>query len=173
VEFLADRVPIQVAETLEAELPGHFNGAAAFFELGFGQRDHQAAGPLQIAIDLPAGQIVIHPGNVPLTQRGQPAGFRFAEVLDGQTVTVIDRFRQHPGVAAAGAVCGGALLHHRDRRPRFELFQRERGPETGEPGADDGHIGFPIAVERLRRNRCSGGQPVAGLLDRRVSHAEL
>ena len=97
-------------------------------------------------------------------RRGPPGAARLgaAEVGDGQLVAVVDRSRQHPGVAAAGAIGGGALLDHRDVRPRVEGLQVERGPEAGEARADDDEAGLVAALERrLGRARGSWRQPVA------------
>jgi hypothetical protein len=57
--------------------------------------------------------------------------------------------RQPAAIAARGAEAGELTLQHDDAQVGLRLLEVVRGPQTGEPGTDDAHVG--VAVTRQRR----------------------
>src|SRR5689334_25209559 len=56
-----------------------------------------------------------------------------------------------PAVAAGRPVAADPFLEHDHIERRILLGQRERGPEAGEPAADDRHVGVGVPWKRGRR----------------------
>jgi hypothetical protein len=53
-----------------------------------------------------------------------------------------------PAVAAARAAAADVAFDERDVQRRLAVLERERGPEAGEPTADDADVGAGVAVQR-------------------------
>src|SRR5262249_54039113 len=53
-------------------------------------------------------------------------------------------------VAATRAAAALLGLEHDDVEPGVAVLQRERGPETGVPAADDRDVGLGVTLERRR-----------------------
>ena len=130
------------------------------------ERHHQATGRLVVAVDAALGHERQHLGDVLLADPGQSARLVLSEVLDRETVAVIDGLRQHARVAAARAVRRDTLLDDGDLGRRVERLQRQRRPEPGEPGAHHDDIGGLAPLQRDDVARRTARQPVARLLDR-------
>ena len=58
-----------------------------------------------------------------------------------------------PALRPLAAVGGEPLLDDRDVEPGLELLEKERRPEPGQPGADDGHLGLLRAVDSAAQPR--------------------
>jgi hypothetical protein len=54
----------------------------------------------------------------------------------------------NPPFAAARAAAADVAFDERDVQRRLMIFERERGPEPGEPSADDAHVGVGVTVQR-------------------------
>ena len=66
-------------------------------------------------------------------------------------VDVEPRRRQEPTVAPARATPGDVLLDQGDAEPGLSFRELDRGPQPGEPAADDAHVGHEMLLERRRR----------------------
>jgi len=74
-------------------------------------------------------------------------------MLDGETVPVIHRLGEHPGVPTAGPVGGDLLLEDDHLGARVELLEEEGGPQPGESRADHGDVGLPRTLAGRDRPR--------------------
>jgi hypothetical protein len=113
---------------VESQVPDRGHGPPGVLQLTLAERRDQPAGRLVVAVDAPLAQVGGHLLDVGLAQAGQPARFGLAEMLNGETVPVIHRLGEHPGVAAAGPVGGDLLLEDDHFGTRVELLDEERGP---------------------------------------------
>src|SRR5439155_21817624 len=104
VELGPYRLLVEIAEGLESQAFRDPDAAPRFLHLPFGERNHEAAGWLVIAADLPPLEKPHQLRDVGLPQAGEPASLRLPEVLDREPVAVVHSLRQHAGVAPARAI---------------------------------------------------------------------
>src|SRR5262249_42882699 len=112
----------------------------------------QVAGAAKVAVDaVPPrrGFDLVQVLAPELLQRGDLV----AEALDAVCEPVRQARRTESSVASASGPTDSAGVEYNHVTPRRALLRDERGPEPGEPGADDREIGGCRAVERIERRR--------------------
>ena len=102
-----------------------------------------------------------------LADPGKAMGLFPAEVRDGQFVRVIEAGADNAGVASAAAVTRHALLKDDDVSLRFKLPEKVGCPQAGKPHANDSDICIDPAGQWRTGSMLPGGEPEAGLFDRR------
>ena len=165
IEPLTEPHPVQPLVAVESQASGGGDGAAAVLHLRVGQGRVEPARRLVVAADAPRVQPGDHLLHVALTQVRESARLRFTEVPDRETVAVVHRLGEHPGVPPARAVGRDLPLqdHHLDAG--VEFLEEERGPEPGQAGADDGDIGLDDRFECRDLSPRALGEPVTRSLD--------
>ena len=110
-------------------------------------RELGAADRLEVGVDPVVVERPAHPGIVLVAERVEPVDLG-REVPPTVEQAVGQRRVQEPAVAAGRAVTDHVGLADRDPQTGIALEQLDRGPQPGEPGADDGDVRPQVADQR-------------------------